>query len=147
MTSTADRIDSFFIQMEWPFERIDDHLWRTAYPGDLQIHEVFVSLDEDTWVSFRSMVGKAPKPECRHKVFEHLLRLNSLIPLSKFCIMENGDIFALIDIGARDVHFTEFRTALQTLINHVDAYDNEILSLCEKPEETSSLMTSGMATN
>ena len=84
--------------MEWPFERIDDSLWRTAYPGDIQIHEVFVSLDEDKWISLRSMVNKAPKQECRFKVYEHLLRLNSLIPMTKFCIMENGDIFALQDL-------------------------------------------------
>lgn len=145
MSTTAERIDSYFIEMEWPFERVDATLWRTAYQGDLQLHQVFVSVDSAQWVSLRSMVGHAPKPECAHKVYEHLLRLNSLIPLTKFSIMENGDIFALVDLPTHDLHFTDFRVALQTLINHVDAYDNEILSLCEKPEETSSLQRSGMA--
>lgn len=147
MSMNADRLDSFFIQMEWPFERLDDTLWRTAYQGDLQLHQVFVSLDEEHWVSLRSMVSKAPAEGCRPAVHEHLLRLNSLIPLTKFCVMENGDVFALVDLPTHDLHFTDFRTALHTLINHVDAYDNEILSLCQNPGETSSLATSGMATS
>jgi hypothetical protein len=147
MPNIAERIDSYFIQMEWPFERVDTSLWHTAYQGDLQLHEVFVSLDEDKWVSLRSMVSKAPSKDCKNTVYEHLLRLNSLIPLTKFCIMENGDIFAMVDLPTADLHFTDFRMALQTIINHVDAYDNEILSLCKNSQESSSLATTGMATS
>jgi hypothetical protein len=138
MATIADRIDSYFIQMEWPFERIDNSLWRTAFPGDIQVHEVFVSTD-DTWVSLRSMVGKAPAPACRAKVYEHLLRLNSLIPMTKFSIMDNGDIFGLIDLPCFDLNYSEFRAAVTNLINHVDAYDNEILALCQDESKTSSL--------
>lgn len=146
MATTADRIDSYFIQMEWPFERIDTTLWRTAYQGDIQLHVVFVSLDEDKWVSLRTLVGSAPRPECRGTVHEHLLRLNSLIPLTKFCTMENGDVFAMVDLPSSDLHFTDFQMAIKTLINHVDAYDNEIVSLCQNPDESSSLQRTGLAT-
>ncbi|MDB5097749.1 MAG: hypothetical protein JWM80_2170 [Cyanobacteria bacterium RYN_339] len=138
MPTIADRIDSYFIQMEWPFERIDNTLWRTAFPGDLQIHEVFVSSD-DVWISLRSMVGRAPAAGCRAKVNELLLRLNSLIPMTKFSIMENGDIFALIDLPAFDLNYSDFRSAITNLINHVDAHDNEILALCTDEAKTSSL--------
>ena len=147
MPTIADRIDSYLIQMEWPFERVDATLWHTAYQGDIQLHEVFISLDDERWVSLRSRVTKAPKDACRAVVFEHLLRLNSLIPLTKFCIMQNGDVFALVDLPSAGLDASAFRTALMTLINHVDAYDNEIISLCENPEEASSLARTGMATS
>lgn len=144
MQQLADRIDSYFIQLEWPFERIDDTLWRTAYPGDIQVHEVFVSVDEQ-WISLRSMVGPAPKDDCKHKVFEHLLRLNSLVPLTKFSIMDNGDIFGLVDLPVFDIDYSHFRTAITSLINHVDAYDNEILALCEDSAKASSLAPAASA--
>ncbi|MNS58265.1 hypothetical protein D3C72_911800 [compost metagenome] len=140
MADLAQRIDSYFIEMEWPFDRVDEHLWRTAYPGDLQIHEVFISTDEPEWISFRSPVTKAPKPACAPALYEHLLRLNALIPMTKFCVMENHDIFAMIDLPTADLDFSEFRTALQNMVNHVDAYDNEILKVCEDEAHQSSLI-------
>lgn len=139
MADLANRIDSFFIEMEWPFERVDENLWRTAFPGDIQVHQVFVSTDEASWISFRSPVTKAPQNACAPKLFEHLLRLNALIPLTKFCVMENHDVFAMIDLPTADLDFSEFRTALLTLVNHVDAYDNEIVQICQNESHTSSL--------
>jgi hypothetical protein len=139
MADLANRIDSYFIEMEWPFERIDEHLWRTAFPGDIQVHEVFVSTDEPSWLSFRSPVTKAPQGKCAPKLFEHLLRLNALIPLTKFCVMENHDVFAMLDLPTEDLDFSEFRTALLTLVNHVDAYDNEIVKICADEAHVSSL--------
>ncbi len=139
MSAIGEKIDRYFIELEWPFERVDATLWHTAFPGDIQVHDVFVSADESDWLSFRSPVCKAPKPENRAKVFEHLLRLNSLIPMTKFCIMENGDIYALMDFPIADLDFSEFRTAVLTLVNHTDAYDNEIVKLCEEASATSTL--------
>lgn len=145
MATIAERIDGYFIEMEWPFDQVDEHLWHTAFPGDLQVHEIFVSNDEDNWISFRSMVCRAPQASCVSTMHEHLLRLNSLIPMTKFCIMENGDVFALVDLPVSDMNFSEFRTALTTIVNHVDAYDNEILKICESPEHHSSLGKAGVA--
>lgn len=145
MSATADKIDRYFIELEWPFERVDDTLWHTAFPGDMQVHEIFVSADEPDWLSFRSPVAKAPKGECAGKLHEHLLRLNALIPLTKFCIMENGDVFALIDLPCHELDFSEFRTAVMTLVNHVDAYDNEILKVCEDPGHVSTFERAGAA--
>ena len=139
MADIAQQIDSYFIEMEWPFERIDEHLWRTQFPGDIQVHDVFVSTDEESWLSFRSPVHGAPAPECAPALFEHLLRLNALIPLTKFCVMENHDIFAMIDLPTGDLDFSEFRTALLTIVNHVDAYDNEIVQLCTDQAHKSTL--------
>ena len=132
-------IDNYFIEMEWPFERIDEDLWLTAFEGDIQTHQVFVSTDEEAWVSFRTKVADGPAPECAVNLYEHLLRLNSLVPLTKFCIMENHDVFGMIDLPIADLDFSEFRTALQTLVNHVDAYDNEIHQICKVPDHKSSL--------
>lgn len=145
MAAIADKIDRYFIELEWPFERVDATLWHTAFPGDLQVHEIFVSADEEDWLSFRSPVAKAPKPDCRHRLHEHLLRVNALIPLTKFCVMEAGDVFAMIDLPCHDLSFSEFRTAVMTLVNHVDAYDNEIVKLCEDPGHVSSLEKQGLA--
>lgn len=145
MAAIADKIDRYFIELEWPFERVDDTLWHTAFPGDIQVHDVFVSADEDDWLSFRSPVAKAPQADCRHKLHEHLLRINALIPLTKFCVMETGDIFAMIDFPTHDLSFSEFRTAVMTLVNHVDAYDNEIVKLCEDPGHVSTLEKQGIA--
>lgn len=139
MSNLADRIDSFFIEMEWPFERVDATLWRTAFQGDIQVHQVFVSTNEDAWLSFRSPVSPAPKAECANNLFRHLLRLNGLIPLTKFCVMENNDVFAMVDLPTVDLNFSEFRTALTTLVNHVDAYDNEIHKICATQDHVSSL--------
>lgn len=139
MNPIADKIDRYFIELEWPFERVDDTLWHTAFPGDIQVHDIFVSSDETEWISFRSPVAPPPMPECRANLHEHLLRINSLIPLTKFCLMTSGDIFAMIDLPTADLDFSEFRTAVQALVNHVDAYDNEIVELCQNPNHVSSL--------
>jgi hypothetical protein len=144
MSQVAQKIDNFFTQVEWPFERLDEHLWRTAFPGDKQVHELFVSFDGEDWLSFRTFVAPAPRPECALTLYTHLLRLNSLIPLTKFCVMENGDVFGLIDLPTADLDYSEFRTALLSLVHHTDAYDNEILAICERPEHTSSLAAKGV---
>lgn len=141
MADIAQRIDSYFIEMEWPFERVDEHLWRTEFPGDIQVHQVYLSTDEENWLSFRSPVTKAPDPGCAAALFEHLLRLNALIPMTKFCVMENHDVFAMVDLPTGDLDFSEFRTALTTLVNHIDAYDNEIVEICTTAGHKSSLAT------
>lgn len=139
MADIAQRIESYFIEMEWPFERIDEHLWRTQYPGDIQVHNVYLSTDEENWLSFRSPVADAPAPGCAPALYEHLLRLNALIPLTKFCVMEDHSVFAMIDLPTGDLDFSEFRTALTTIVNHVDAYDNEIVKLCTDQAHQSTL--------
>lgn len=125
----AQNLDQYFIDLDWPFERLDDTLWRTAFPGDLQVHEVFVSTDEPGWISFRSPICREIPAEVRPRLYERLLRLNALIPLTKFCVMEGGEVFAMVDLPTHDLSFAEFKTALQTLVNHADAHDNEILGL------------------
>lgn len=136
----AEQIDNYFIAMEWPFDRVDENLWHTSFPGDMQVHEVFISNDEENWLSFRSPVAKAPTDAHKPAVYEHLLRLNSLVPLTKFGVTEYGDIYALIDLPTADLDYSEFRTALMTLVNHVDAYDNEIFKLLEDATHQSSLV-------
>ncbi len=138
--SIAEKIDNYFISMEWPFDRVDENLWHTSFPGDMQVHEVFISTDEESWLCFRSPVAKAPTEARRAALYEHLLRLNSLVPLTKFGVTEFGDIYAMIDLPTADLDFSEFRTALLTLVNHVDAYDNEIFKLLEDDAHKSSLM-------
>jgi hypothetical protein len=140
MASIADRIDNFFIQMEWPFERIDNHLWVTRFPGDIQVHEIFISHDEENWITFRSVVCQAPRAGCERALQEHLLRLNGLIPLTKFCQMEDGSVFAMVDLPTADLDYSEFHVALTTLANHVDAYDNEIMVLRADQDAHSSLL-------
>lgn len=145
MASIADQIDRYFIELEWPFERFDETLWHTAFPGDMQVHDVFVSADETEWLSLRSPVCKAPPAERRGELFEHLLRLNSLIPMTKFCLVESGDVYAMVDVPTHDLSFSEFRTAVMSLVNHVDAYDNEIFKICEDAAHGSSLVGQGAA--
>ncbi len=135
----AEKIENYFIQMEWPFDRVDESLWHTSFPGDIQVHEVFLSTDEDNWLCFRSPVAHAPAPDRQAALHQHLLRLNSLVPLTKFGVTDMGDVYALIDLPTADLDFSEFRTALQTLVNHVDSYDNEIFKILQDPAHTSSL--------
>ncbi|MEB3284941.1 MAG: YbjN domain-containing protein [Candidatus Sericytochromatia bacterium] len=126
----AQKLDQYFIDLDWPFERCDETLWRTAFPGDLQVHEVFVSIDEPGWLSFRTMVCREIPTAVKPQVYERLLRLNALIPLTKFCVMDGGEIFAMVDLPTDDLDYTEFRAAILTLVNHADAHDNEILAMC-----------------
>ncbi|MEB3197287.1 MAG: YbjN domain-containing protein [Candidatus Sericytochromatia bacterium] len=130
MATVAERIDRYFIELDWTFERIDDTLWRTSFPGDLQVHDVFVSADEPGWVSFRSPVCTQVPEQAKPALYERLLRLNALIPMTKFCVMEGGAVFAMIDLPTAELDYSEFRTAVQTLVNHADAHDNEIYQLC-----------------
>lgn len=138
MSASAERIENYLIQLEWPHERLDETLWRTEFQGDLQLHEIFISADEDGCISFRSHVCPAPKPESALTVYRHLLRLNSLIPMTKFCIAASGDVFALLDLPTNDLQQSEFRAALTAIVNHVDHYDNEIIALCEDSSRRSS---------
>ena len=40
MSAIGEKIDRYFIELEWPFERVDATLWHTAFPGDIQVHDV-----------------------------------------------------------------------------------------------------------
>lgn len=144
MASIAEKVDGYFIELEWPFERLDDGLWRTAYPGDMQIHQVFVSTDDPQWLSLRTMVAEAPPSAAQNLLYAHLLRLNALIPMTKFGISPTGEVYAYADLPTADLDFSEFRTAVRSLVNHVDACDNEILRIIAEPTQGSSIVKAGI---
>lgn len=147
MSSIAEKVDGYFIELEWPFERIDEGLWRTAYPGDMQVHEIFVSTDDPQWLSLRSKVAEAPPAAAQSLLYAHLLRLNALIPMTKFGVSPAGEVFAYADFPTADLDFSEFRTAVRNLVNHVDACDNEILRIIQAPQEGSSIVKGFMGAN
>lgn len=140
MANIADKVDGYFIELEWPFERLDEGLWRTAYPGDLQVHHIFVSTDDPQWLSLRSKVADAPPAAAQPLLYAHLLRLNALVPMTKFGISPTGEVFAYADFPTADLDFSEFRTAVRNLVNHVDACDNEILRIVQEPQMGSSIV-------
>ena len=101
MSINSSRVEELLTQDGWPFERVDDHTWRSGFRGDVNSFRFFVRLT-DNWIFFTIVpFVVAPRSDDRaRELYRHLLRLNREINLAKFAIDDDAKLrfrLALLD--------------------------------------------------
>lgn len=129
---TPETIEEFLRRDEWPFERIDDHTWRSGFRGETNSFRFFVRLAED-WVFFTIVpFVVAPRSSaCERPLFRHLLRLNREVTLAKFALDDDDDVVLSVELPRHNLDFSEFKDGLDALSYYADKHYLEVLRLSQ----------------
>lgn len=129
-----EKIDGFFEQYGWTFEKSGDDTWLTGFRGDVSSFRIFVKVTEH-WAFFTiAPLVIAPKdPECANRLNWHLLRMNREMNMSKFCLDGDGDVILTVELPVEGLDYSEFSDALGALCHYADDTFLEILNLANKP--------------
>lgn len=138
MSVTAETIEQYFEQYGWSYQRLDDTTFRTGFRGDVSSFIIYVRLSKN-WVYFTIVpFVVAPKDEtCKHKLYEHLLRLNHEINMAKFGVDKDGDIVLSVELPREKLDYNEFSDALGALCYYSDETYLEALNLAQDPDAIS----------
>ena len=132
MQLTATRVEEFLTKDGWPFERVDDHTWRSGFRGDVNSFRFFVRLT-DNWIFFTIVpFVVAPKnEECALQLYRHLLRLNREMNMAKFAIDDDADVVLTVELPTENLDESEFKDALDALSYYADRHYLEVLNLAQ----------------
>jgi hypothetical protein len=130
---TATRVEEFLTKDGWPFERVDDHTWRSGFRGDVNSFRFFVRLT-DNWIFFTIVpFVVAPKSEASAlALYRHLLRLNREINMAKFAIDDDADVVLTVELPTENIDESEFKDALDALSYYADKHYLDVLNLAQQ---------------
>lgn len=121
---TKEKIESYILQMEIPYEEIDDSLWILHESEESMEQKLVVSYSENL-VHFRLKVMDLPKKEKTHcKLFKNLLTINATgLTHGAFAIEQ--DVIVLIDtLQSENLDYNEFQSSVEALFfGVVETYD------------------------
>ena len=109
---TKETIDSYLIELDMPFEELDENVWRMDHEAG-NVPAIIIAYAEDV-VVFRLKVMDIPenKPE---QLFRRLLELNADgIALGAFAI-ENHSIVLTDSLRAERMDLVEFRASIESI--------------------------------
>lgn len=129
---SPETIEEYLRRDEWPFERVDEHTWRSGFRGETNSFRFFIRLTEN-WVFFTIVpFVVAPRSEaCELNLYRHLLRLNRQVNLAKFALDEDDDVVLTVEFPTESFDFSEFKDALDALSYYADKNYLEILRLSQ----------------
>lgn len=129
---TPERVEEFLSKDGWPFERVDNHTWRSGFRGDVNSFRFFVRLT-DNWIFFTIVpfvVG--PKLEAAElRMYRHLLKLNREINMAKFAIDDDADVVLTVELPTESLNESEFKDALDALSYYADRHYLDVLNLAQ----------------
>jgi hypothetical protein len=130
---TAARVEEMLTKDGWPFERVDDHTWRSGFRGDVNSFRFFVRLT-DNWIFFTIVpFVVAPKSEgAALALYRHLLKLNREINMAKFAIDDDADVVLTVELPTENLDESEFKDALDALSYYADKHYLDILNLAQQ---------------
>ena len=129
---TPERVEEYLAKDGWPFERVDDHTWRSGFRGDVNSFRFFVRLTEN-WIFFTIVpFVVAPKNEqATLQLYRHLLRLNREINMAKFAIDDDADVVLTVELPTENLDASEFKDALDALSYYADKHYLDVLNLAQ----------------
>lgn len=132
MAIPPETIDGFFEKYGWTYQRDTPDVWRTGWRGDVASFRMFIKLTEN-WIYFTisPFVVAPKKPECKEKLYFHLLRLNRDINMAKFCIDSDGDLVLTVELPCANLDYEEFSDAIGALCYYADDTYLEMLNLAQ----------------
>ena len=130
---TANRVEEFLKRDGWPYERVDDHTWRSGFRGDVNSFRFFLRLT-DNWVFFTIVpFVVAPRAAASaHELYRHLLKLNREINMAKFAIDDDSDVVLTVELPTENLEEAEFKDALDALSYYADKHYLEVLNMAHE---------------
>lgn len=129
---TKEKIENYILQMELPYEEIDDALW-VLYESEANMDQKLVVSYVENIVHFRLKVMDLPKNEKTHStLFKELLLLNATgLTHGAFALEEDGVV--LIDsLQSENLDYNEFQASVEALFfGVIETYD-ELSQYVEK---------------
>jgi len=138
MAVESATIESYFNQLEWPFERIDDKNWQTGYKGEVFTFNFYVRTDEH-WLYVYVPFPVKISPAARANVCEHLMRLNYKINMAKFMLDNDGDVGLTAEVPNDKLPLGLFEDALRAVCFYMDENYAELVTLATNPDAVSSV--------
>ncbi len=129
---TGTTVEEILAKDGWPYERVDDHTWRSGFRGDVNSFRFFVRLT-DNWIFFTIVpFVVAPKHEPQAlALYRHLLKLNREINMAKFAIDDDSDVVLTVELPTENIDEGEFKDALDALSYYADRHYLEVLNIAQ----------------
>ena len=109
---SAETIDSYFEQLDWPFDREDEHNWTTGYQGENATFPVFVHSDE-FWLFVYAPLPVEIHPATMGMFYQHLLVLSHAFNLAKFTLDDGDQLGIAAELPNDGLQSSAFELALQ----------------------------------
>jgi hypothetical protein len=122
---TQNDIEIYLDDSGYPFEKVDDSLWRVESP-DNNVDNIILSYAEPI-IMFRINLMKVPKNN-REAFYERLLQLNATeIPHGAFGI-EDDNVVMIDTLQLENLNRNELQASVDSLAFTVAQYYNELKS-------------------
>jgi len=122
---TQNDIEIYLDDSGYPFEKVDDSLWRVESP-DNNVDNIILSYAEPI-IMFRINLMKVPKNN-REAFYERLLQLNATeIPHGAFGI-EEDNVVVIDTLQLENLNRNELQASVDSLAFTVAQYYNELKS-------------------
>lgn len=122
--SSKEKIESYILQMEMPYEELDDGLW-IMYEADVHSAEKLVISCTDSIVHFRLKVMEIPESKERHcELFKKLLELNAVSLSHGAFAIEKNAIVLIDSLQLENLDYNEFQASVEAIFfGIIDTYD------------------------
>ena len=107
--ATRDNIEHYLIQMEYPFESVEAHMWIIRNSANV------VVTYEPPLVVFRMKLMEIPK-ERREEFFKLLLELNATNLIHGAYGIEGDNVVLIDTLQSEHLDFNEFQASLDALL-------------------------------
>jgi len=141
MALTFQEIDEFFKKYGWETEKKSDMNWYVYVKGKFTNYNLYADLTEHFLYMYLAPYVRIPADEkCKVNLYEHMLRLNRDISITKFVI--SGEIIELLGVFSTDsVQYEEFVSMIDLLLYNADNNYLEIMNIAGNPDVVSSYLT------
>jgi hypothetical protein len=110
-----EKIESYILQMEVPYEELDTGLWIIFEEDDPNATKLVISYQEEI-VHFRLKVMNIPENTSVHcELFRKLLELNALGLTHGAFAIEEGAIVLIDSLQSENLDFNEFQASVEAL--------------------------------
>ncbi len=141
MPIAPEKIDEFFKQYGWRFQRLDDNNWQTGCRGDVATYTIRIRAVEK-WIYFTIVpFAMAPKKECWPRLHYYLLRANQEMNVAKFYVDSDNDVVLAVELPVDDLDYSEFERSLNALSWYADEHYLNVLNLAQNPHAPSKYET------
>ena len=137
MPIAPEKIDEFFKQYGWRFQRLDDNNWQTGCRGDVATYTIRIRAVEK-WIYFTIVpFAMAPKKECWPRLHYYLLRVNQEMNVAKFYVDNDNDVVLAVELPVDDLDYSEFERSLNALSWYADEHFLSVINLAQSPHAPS----------
>jgi len=130
---TENTIEQYLQDLNIPYERLDDRLWRPGFRGDVKDIDVQIRLADSVLIVISPFIN-APRKN-RAGIYKRLLELNMDIMLTKFVIDSEGDVYLMTEVLAETLGVEQFEQAVMNVTSLHDKYYGQIVALMYSPLE------------